>query len=297
VIPNVKRGVVEMRSAATQVLDSLLRELLQRDPNLETCASKLSRLAFVPAIEAEVRDSVKELSRRLPHEKRLTSQDREALLKFANYCYRLERRGKLSDVQLDDTSGLKAIIAEIQLRYPKETCLCVALGASADLIAVGLRMVGYEVEYIPLSGIEESSDFRMRAMPYLKRQVALWPRRPKILVMDAIANGTSLKVMGSLIRMAYQQNKVDNKVPEITLFALNQPDLHHQNAQELVESGQVQCLAAGSPTQQRIYDQEYKESSIGRLYPKAKGGTAASGDADLAALARMVATLLQDKLT
>jgi hypothetical protein len=285
-----------MRSAATQVLDSLLRELLQMNPNLETCASKLSRLAFVPAIEAKVRDSVKELSRRLPHEKRLTFQDREALLKFANYCYRLERRGKLSDVQLDDTSGLKAIIAEIQLRYPKETCLFVALGASADLIAVGLRMAGYAVEYIPLSGIEESSDFRMRAMPYLKRQVALWPRRPKILVMDAIANGTSLKVMGSLIRMAYQQNKVD-KVPEITLFALNQPDVHHQNAQEPVESGQVQCLAAGSPTQQRIYDQEYKESSIGRLYPKARGGTAASGDADLAALARMVATLLQDKLT
>lgn len=298
------REVVLMRSSGGNACRALC-EAITGGGQLtnQNCALLLKRLSYVPAMEPEKAD-LQFLSSCLSSNKISVTGAWRMLCAFARIA--LQRGITLSvddTMGAEDTAGLKGLIGEIKKRYPAKEYLCIALGASADPIAVGLRMAGYEVRYLPFSGIDNTSKFKMDHIGPVQKLVAAWPvNYQKLLLIDAMSSGTALTVMRELLTVAHANLR--RAKPEITLFALNQPrdDGTPQalTAQQLVREGKVATSGGSSEAiryvQERIYSQEYKDGYLGRLFPKSTSSGQTDPVLNTSALTRMVATLVADIL-
>jgi hypothetical protein len=282
-----------MRSATDVALGELLQVLTASGaPEYERCSQLLFRLSL-SVNDPDLKSCVKNLSHSLgSRQGRVAPEDMQGLLQFAMLCMKNPKtlnNAKWGVTEMD-VIGLRELISEIVQRFPPQTHLCVALGASADPVAIGLKMQGYTVVYLPISGVEDTNQFRSSHIGYVTQQVRTWPLHKSLLVIDAMSSGTSLRVMKSLINVACKQ--LQRPVPNITLFALNPPQDDKEEAKSLVHRGDVQTSHGTSEAirhvQFRIYKQEYKEDDLGRLYPKNHTG----GPANAAAMMRMVAALL-----
>lgn len=295
---NYAQAAVILRGSAFDALKGLMSALEEGDGS--RCAKYIFRLSTGPGIDANVRSSMQNFSA-LVASGQLPMQEWTGVAKqLLNLCMakqsdNLLQAGSAAPDTSEDRQGLREIIQYISANYPKAHTLCVALGASADPIAVGLRMQGYDLDYFTFSKISDDSTFRMKATGIVNAKVRGWKRGYQtVLVIDALATGTALKVMKSLIGIAYQM--IGGQAPNIVALALNQVEGDRPDVTRLIVEGKVVLLPEGSPSsskvQKKIYDKGFKEGAVGRLYPESGGGVEATAPINRDALERMIVTLM-----
>lgn len=282
-----------MRDSEFGACNQLLDGLLAAPPITgQRCALLVYRIAQIKGMK-ELKSGMVALSNRLAAGQVSVADATPMLLQLLKLAIGCGPVGG-SALGDEDTEGIAQLVEEISGRFPASEYVCVALGASADPVAVGLAMQGHCVVYLALSGIEDSSRFKMNNIGYVQAQVAQWPANPvKLLLLDAMSSGTALRVAKGMIEAACKN--LGRPLRPITLFALNPPQGNEQAAAS-VSGGQIQVAhsqaAASQYAQQQIYLQNYKEGYLGRMYAKSSD-EGASKEMNQEALKRMVAALLQ----
>ena len=282
-----------LRQPPANIFRELLQGLVHRRLTNARCAELLDRLALLKELQAmsDVASEMQSLASNLRRDLITVEKASSALLHLLHLCH------LIGVPSMDDAKGVRQIVAEIVERYPRDQYLYVAIGASADPIAIGLAVTGCQVVYLKLSGVEDTDAYRLKQIGYVSEEVQKWPASRRLLLMDALNTGTALIVTSKLIRMAHKNLR--RPEPMIVRFGVNRPtdsiSYDEGAALERFAKGEVVSVAGTTPEARNIHkkiaSQELKED-MGRLYEKHN----TNAQMDTGALSRMVAEFLGSPL-
>jgi hypothetical protein len=187
-----------------------------------------------------------------------------------------------------DTYGIQDFLMDIGKTYKKDKYWCIGLGACAEPMAVGLKMMGYTVKMITISGIPQkpSDEEIFNGLKLLQAGMnGEWPPLEQaFLVIDSVSSGAALPQSRELIERQDKKKYGESHKRDIVLLSLNNPN--RPVPRKMVVEGAVHLLQGGPAMEfvkERFHHQIYKEHGphympesgnipkrqlIGRMYPK-----------------------------